>query len=179
MTFKTTKISGLFILECRRFEDARGTFVKTFHEGIFADQGISFASREEFYSSSRKGVLRGMHFQTPPAQHAKLVTCLSGAVLDVAVDLRKGSETYGQWEAVELSAANHLAFYIPEGLAHGFLSLQEESLMHYAVSSVHSPNEDSGILWNSFGFEWPSGAPLISTRDASFPALADFESPFA
>jgi len=118
-----------------------------------------------------------MHFQLPPSQHAKLVTCISGRVLDVVVDLRLDSSTYGCSASVELSSEHPSALYIPEGLAHGFLAL-EESILHYKTTSAHDPERDRGILWSSIGFPWPVSDPILSDRDALFPALAAFASPF-
>jgi dTDP-4-dehydrorhamnose 3,5-epimerase len=162
------------------FEDARGTFVKPFHEGQLAAHGIAMAVREEFFSTSRKGVLRGMHFQVPPHAHQKLVYCLTGRVLDVLLDLRKASPSFGTAAAFELSAANRHVVHIPPGIAHGFLSLEDDSCLIYKTDAVHAPDCDAGVLWNSFGFAWPldGSAPVISPRDLAHPELCDFESPF-
>ena len=119
-----------------------------------------------------------MHFQLPPHQHSKIVFCPRGAILDVIVDLRKGSNTYGHCRFAKLSAENHQAFYIPEGFAHGFKALTEDALTYYLVSSEYSPEHDTGIRYDSIGFDWEVDAPLISTRDLSFLLLKDFHSPF-
>jgi dTDP-4-dehydrorhamnose 3,5-epimerase/CDP-3, 6-dideoxy-D-glycero-D-glycero-4-hexulose-5-epimerase len=175
----TQPLPGLFLVESRVFRDHRGSFVKTFHEPLFASLGIPPVQvREQFWSSSARGVLRGMHFQMPPADHEKIVTCVAGRVLDVVVDLRRGPG-YGKVWSGELSADNGRILVIPKGFAHGFLSLEEGSVMHYQCSTVHTPASDAGIRWDSFGFDWPLyGAPVLSTRDAGFPTLADFDSPF-
>ncbi len=178
MIFNKTPLAGLYTIQLPHFEDARGTFQKCFHEGLFASAGIEFTLRESYFSRSAKGVIRGMHFQTPPAQHAKIVWCPAGKILDVALDLRKNSPTYGQAFSQELSEENHRAFYLPEGFAHGFKALTEGALTFYLVSSVHSPAHDAGIRWDSFGFDWGADVPVLSERDKGFGELADFNSPF-
>ena len=179
-TVHQTTLAGLISLEPRIFTDHRGAFVKTFHDAAFRTLGLPFEAREEFFSTSHKNVIRGMHFQAPPADHAKLVYCVAGAVLDVVLDLRRHSPTYGQVCAETLSEANRRSFYIPTGFAHGFLSLTDGALMVYKTSTVHNPACDAGIRWDSFGFDWPlaGAAPLLSKRDTEFPALADFNTPF-
>lgn len=171
-------IEGLKLLELPRFDDVRGSFVKTFHQGLFQQLGIEFTPREDFHSVSRAGVLRGLHFQAPPADHAKLVSCPHGRVLDVVLDLRKSAPSYGRFFSCELSATNHRALFMPSGFAHGFLALDDQSLVTYSVTSVHSPAHDSGIRWDSFGFRWPIATPILSTRDAAFVGFGEFSSPF-
>ncbi len=178
MKFLEQNIPGLVLVESKVAVDVRGDFVKTYHEVMWRDAGLAFELKEEFYSTSRAGVIRGMHFQVPPAEHAKVVTCLSGAVMDVVVDLRVGSPTFGQSRTFELTAVNRNVLFIPAGLAHGFIARTEGSLIHYKTSSVHSPEHDRGIRWNSFGLDWGEAAPLVSARDAAFPGLAEFRSPF-
>jgi dTDP-4-dehydrorhamnose 3,5-epimerase len=173
-----TALPGLRVLRPRLFRDARGEFVKTYHAGLFRELGIPFAPAEEFFSVSHKDVVRGMHFQNPPHAHAKLVYCAAGRVLDVVVDLRRESPAFGRHAARELSAANREMFFIPEGFAHGFLSLEDDTMMVYQTSTVHAPASDAGILWDSFGFDWPVRGPLVSDRDRGFPPLAGFDSPF-
>ena len=179
MVFESLPLAGLTLIAPTQFQDLRGVFVKTFHELLWAKAGIKFHAAEEFYSTSHRGVIRGMHFQSPPFSHEKVVTCIQGAVLDVVLDLRKGSRTYGKATGVELSAANHHVLYIPRGFAHGFLALQECSIIYYKVSSVHEPAADNGIRWDSFTFDWGISSPTISPRDSKFPRLHDFDSPFA
>jgi dTDP-4-dehydrorhamnose 3,5-epimerase len=173
-----TEIPGVMLVQPRVFTDNRGSFVKTFHTDTFRDIGLAFKPREEFFSTSAKGVLRGMHFQLPPVAHDKLVYCSAGAVLDVVVDLRTSSGTFSRFITRELSAANHDMLFIPAGCAHGFLSLQDGSVMVYQTSTVHSPAHDAGILWNSIGFDWPVAQPTLSDRDRRFPRLEQFVSPF-
>lgn len=178
MTLHPTGLEGCVELRLAPFRDARGLFLKTYHEAMFKDLGLCTEWREEFVSTSAKGVLRGMHFQVPPHDHEKLVLCLAGRVLDVALDLRADSPTYGRCAAVELSAEQANGLYLPKGFAHGFLALEEGSTLLYKVSTMHAPSHDRGLRWDSVGFEWPAASPLISPRDAAFPALVDFETPF-
>jgi dTDP-4-dehydrorhamnose 3,5-epimerase len=178
MELVPTELPGLQIIRPRIFQDARGSFVKTFHRDVFRELGLDFEPREEFFSTSAKGVLRGMHFQLPPAAHAKLVYCIVGSVLDVVLDLRKNSPAFGRSCVRELSAANREMFFIPVGFAHGFLALEDGATMVYQTSTVHSPTHDAGVRWDSLGFNWPVKAPVLSERDEKFPALRDFQSPF-
>ncbi len=173
-----TELAGVHVIRPRIFEDARGGFVKTFHAPTFQAAGLKFEPREEFYSDSRRNVIRGMHFQLPPHTQTRLVYCLRGRVLDVVVDLRRNSPTFRRVLSRELSATNHEMLFIPEGFAHGFLALDEPSLMVYLASPVHSPPHDAGIAWDSIDFQWPVKDPILSDRDRSFPALKDFQSPF-
>ena len=178
-TVHQTLFAGLVSLEPRIFTDHRGTFVKTFHDAAFHSLGLPFAAREEFFSTSQKNVVRGMHFQIPPADHAKLVYCVTGAVLDVVLDLRRNSPTYGRTHAEELTESNRRLLHIPTGFAHGFLALTEGALLVYKTSTVHDPACDRGIHWQGFGFAWPVGPEaILSQRDKEFPSLADFNSPF-
>lgn len=178
MEFIPTELPGLCLIRPRLFQDARGSFVKTYHQDAFREAGLDFAPREEFFSTSAKNVLRGMHFQLPPAAHAKLVYCLAGGVLDVVLDLRKNSPTFGCFQVRELNAANREMFFIPVGFAHGFLALTENATMVYQTDTVHSPAHDAGVRWDSFGFDWPVKNPVLSERDKNFCALAEFPSPF-
>lgn len=174
-----TEIPGVFELRGRVFTDQRGSFVKTFHEARFRELGLNTVWRELFWSSSAKGVVRGLHFQAPPSDHVKLVACVTGAIWDVVLDLRRASPTYGRHVARELSAGNGTQLYIPRGMAHGFLALSEGAVISYALETVHDPAADRGVLWDSCGIPWPlDGIPIISARDAALPGLAGFESPF-
>lgn len=175
---KPTTIAGCYEIQPRILADARGAFVKTFHAEWFAELGLATHWAEQYYSVSQKGVLRGLHFQTPPHDHAKLVYCIAGEVLDVAVDLRKGSPTYGQHVALTLSATQGNMIYLAPGLAHGFYTLSDSATLVYNVTTVYTPSHDSGIRWDSVGIAWPDGEPRISERDQAFSLLADFVSPF-
>lgn len=173
-------LPGVKILRPFVFADERGEFVKPFHEGQLEEHGVKMTLREEFFSSSGEGVLRGMHFQLPPHHHSKLVYCITGRVLDVLLDLRKESPSFGQSVSFELSACNRHSVYIPSGIAHGFYTLEPQSCLVYKTDAVHHPASDAGIAWDSFGFDWPasSAEPIVSDRDQKHPDFRDFDSPF-
>lgn len=168
-------LAGVRIVPLKRFEDLRGNFVKLGEEAFPLP---TRNARDEFCSLSRRDVLRGMHFQTPPFDHAKRVVCMTGKILDVLVDLRTDSATCGAHMVIQLSADKPEALFIPTGVAHGFLSLQDDTLMHYLTTSAHHGPADAGILWDSFGFRWPVENPILSSRDAGFVRFEDFASPF-
>jgi dTDP-4-dehydrorhamnose 3,5-epimerase len=178
MTFRETDIKGLRVIEYDIREDTRGAFQKVYNEDVQRLNELTTEWSEEYFSISHKNVLRGMHFQIPPKEHDKMVTCLLGSVLDVVLDLRLDSTTYGKVKAFELNDKSKKGLYIPKGFAHGFLSLEDNSLMHYKVSSVYSPEHDSGILWSSIPFEWGISDPILSERDKQHFKLLDFNSPF-
>ena len=171
-------LPGLKLIEPKLFADARGEFVKTYHVDLFASCGIPFVPAEEFFSTSVRGVVRGMHFQLPPHAHDKLVYCIRGRVLDVVLDLRRSSPTYGRVESCELSQYNHFQLFVPAGCAHGFLSLEDNSTLVYQTSTTHHSSQDAGVRWDSIGFSWPVTNPTVSVRDAGLPALGHFVSPF-
>lgn len=156
----------------------RGRFVKVFHKQTFAEKGLETHFAEEYYSISHKNVIRGLHFQLPPMDHVKMVYCVQGEVLDVVLDLRVGSPTYGEHVLFELSAAKANSIYIPKGMAHGFCAVSELAILVYKVGTIYSPNHDAGVLWNSAGIAWPTKQPILSARDQSFPTLDKFISPF-
>jgi dTDP-4-dehydrorhamnose 3,5-epimerase len=170
---------GLLVLQPRVFRDPRGSFIKTFHSEAFRSLGIDFTPREEFYSVSHRNVVRGMHFQVPPAAHHKLVYCLAGRVLDVVVDLRRSSVTYGKAFSRELTGAQPELLSIPIGFAHGFAALEDNSILVYQTDTAHSPVCDAGVLWSSLDFCWPVSDPILSNRDRGFPPLGEFQTPFA
>ena len=163
--------SGLHVLKPTPFFDKRGSFVKTFEENIFRQIGIKFNPVEEFYSSSSKDVIRGIHFQVPPKAHQKLVYCIKGRILDVIIDLRKSSPTFGEFFSHELTEQNREMIFIPIGFGHGFLSLEENSIMIYKTSCAYSPENDFGIHWNSIDFNWNIESPIVSERDNQFTSL--------
>ena len=158
--------------------DSRGLFQKIYRKDCFEKFGLFSEWVEQYYSTSNYGVLRGMHFQTPPYDHSKLVYCTSGEVFDIAVDLRFGSPTYGRFAKIVLSASKGNMVYIPSGFAHGFLVTSKQATLVYSVSSVYAPTHDSGIRWDSIGIEWPEEPTLISERDRKFKPLSEFQSPF-
>ena len=178
IALKTTNIAGCYELQPRVLSDQRGCFVKTFHHEWFAHHGLKTNFIEQYYSVSNQRTLRGLHFQLPPHDHAKMVYCTAGHVLDVAVDLRLQSPTYGQFVCIELSAAQGNIVYLDSGLAHGFYTRSETATLIYNVTSVYAPAYDAGIRWDSIGIPWPDSTPLLSDRDKTFPALAEFQTPF-
>ena len=177
-----TGIEGLLILEPRIFKDARGYFFESFSQREFEEKvgPVHFVQDNE--SMSTYGVMRGLHFQRPPYTQSKLVRCVKGAVLDVAVDIRQGSPTYGQHVAVELTAENHRQFFIPKGFAHGFAVLSETAVFQYKCDEFYHPEADAGIsiLDESLGIDWriPMDKAILSDKDTRHGMLADFQSPF-
>lgn len=177
-----TGIEGLLILEPRIFQDARGYFFESFSQREFEEKvgPVHFVQDNE--SMSSYGVMRGLHFQRPPYTQSKLVRCVKGAVLDVAVDIRQGSPTYGQHVAVELTAENHRQFFIPKGFAHGFAVLSETAVFQYKCDEFYHPEADAGIsiLDESLGIDWriPTDKAILSDKDTRHGMLADFQSPF-
>ena len=158
--------------------DQRGRLVKIMQQELFSKHGIPTRFAEQYYSVSKSNVLRGLHFQTPPHDHYKLVTCVEGEVFDVVVDLRKGSAQYGRHEIFELGGASGDSVFIPSGCAHGFYVRSNNATMLYNVSTVYAASHDTGIRWDSVGVLWPSTSPTVSDRDAAFIAFTDFHTPF-
>ncbi len=174
MNFIKTKLDGVFEIENSKFEDHRGSFVKTFNKEIFSENGLDYNFKESFYSVSKQNVLRGMHFQLAPHDHAKLVYVVDGDVLDVALDIRKESPTYGSYFSIRLSSKNAKSLYMEKGFAHGFLTLSKSATVVYLISTGHAPKYDAGVHWDSFGFDWNGVQnPVTSIRDSSFDALKD------
>ena len=177
-----TKIEGLYIIEPRIFKDSRGYFFESFSQREFDEKigHINFVQDNE--SKSSYGVMRGLHFQCPPYAQSKLVRCVKGAVLDVAVDIRKGSPTYGQHVAVELTEDNHRQFFISKGFAHGFAVLSETAVFQYKCDEFYHPEADGGIsiLDDSLCIDWriPTDKVILSDKDTKHCLLKDFDSPF-
>lgn len=173
------------LIEPKRHADARGWFVETYNAANFANIGIRDVFVQDNHSLSRPPfTLRGLHFQSPPHAQAKLVRCLRGRIFDVAVDLRRGSPTFGQWVGAELSGENGHQLFVPVGFAHGFLTLEADCEVAYKCSDLYAPAQDGGLAWDdpAIGISWPlppGTAPELSAKDAAQPALADFDSPFA
>ncbi|MFH1320709.1 MAG: dTDP-4-dehydrorhamnose 3,5-epimerase [Bacteroidota bacterium] len=178
MNITPTKLNGAYILNLVHFEDERGSFIKTFHTEIFKENKLDIDFKESYFSTSIKNVIRGMHFQLPPHDHSKLVYPVEGRVLDVLLDLRMASPTYGQYCTVELSCENKNGIYIPKGLAHGFRVLSDSATLVYMTTTVYNKGSDTGIRWDSFGFDWQVDNPLVSERDKGFVEFKDFKSPF-
>lgn len=177
-----TNIKGVVIIEPRLFKDDRGYFFESYSERDFNKQVSEVHFVQDNESKSSYGVMRGLHFQRPPFTQSKLVRCVKGAVLDVAVDIRKGSPTYGQHVAVELTEDNHRQFFIPHGFAHGFAVLSPEAIFQYKCDNFYHPEADGGIsiLDTSLGIDWriPTEHAILSEKDTKHPLLKDFDSPF-
>ena len=174
-TFIETKIKDVYIIDVKTYGDHRGYFMETYKEEDFVTAGLNYNFVQDNQSSSRKGVLRGLHFQKTFPQ-AKLVRVLKGEVFDVAVDLRKGSETYGQWVGVLLSEENHRQFMIPRGFAHGFVVVSDHAEFAYKCDEKYHPEDEGGIMWNDpgVGIEWPDvGEVILSDKDKMNPTLAE------
>lgn len=170
--FIQTRIKGLYVIEPTVFGDYRGYFMETYNYNDFKEAGLDMVFVQDNQSKSRKGVLRGLHFQKKHPQ-GKLVRVISGEVFDVAVDMRKDSPTYKQWHGIILSSDNKKQFYVPEGLAHGFLVLSKEAEFEYKCTDYYHPEDEGGILWNhpEIGIEWPLsdiGIPMLSEKDSNF-----------
>jgi dTDP-4-dehydrorhamnose 3,5-epimerase len=182
MKFTKTNIEGLVIIEPIVFGDERGYFLETYNEKQFEEfiGKISFVQDNE--SKSAKGVLRGLHFQKPPFDQAKLVRCIEGEVLDIAVDVRKNSKTYGKHVAVLLSGVNKRQLFVPRGFAHGFLVLSDTATFAYKVDNTYAPKFDAGIRWNDkeLNIKWgmEDSEVIISAKDAELPFFLEFKSPF-
>lgn len=178
-----TNIEGVLIIEPKVFGDKRGYFFESYSAREFKEKtGLDITFVQDNESKSRYGVLRGLHFQLPPYTQSKLVRCVKGKVLDVAVDIRKGSPTYGKYAMCELTEENHRQFFVPKGMAHGFCVLSEEAVFQYKCDDFYHPEAEGGIMWNDpeIAINWPVPAEAISLseRDKHHPQLKDFESPF-
>lgn len=178
MNFNELDLKGSYELKLNNFKDLRGSFVKYFHNDIFNNKNINLNIKECYYSISYKDVFRGMHFQLPPHDHEKYVFCTDGEILDIILDLRKNSHSYGKYTTLKLSMIESNAVYIPKGFAHGFLTLSTQATVVYNVSSVYEPKSDTGIRYDSFGFKMPISKPIVSDRDNSFESFKNFNSPF-
>jgi len=176
-----TKIQDLLIVKPDVFEDERGYFFESFSKEKFKNMGLDLDFVQDNESKSQKNVLRGLHFQKPPFAQGKLVRVVKGAVLDVAVDLRKDSPTYGQWEAVELSEENKLMYWVPPGFAHGFLTLRDETVFTYKCTNVYNKESEGSLLWNdpTLNIDWGLVKDLIlSEKDLQSPLFEHFNTPF-
>ena len=179
--FQRLDVPDLILIEPTVFADQRGFFMETYKSSEFAAYGIDGEFVQDNFSRSARGVLRGLHYQRPPAAQAKLVTVLRGEVFDVAVDIRRDSPYYRQWAGVMLSDQNHRLLYIPPGFAHGFCVLSEEASFAYKVTAEYAPQFDTGIRWNDpeIGVQWPISAPELSPKDAQLPLLRDAGADFS
>lgn len=178
MQFLPTDINDVKLIQHDVFEDYRGSFVKIYQRSKFIEQNFQSDFSECYYTDSKKGVIRGMHFQLPPHNHAKLVTIIHGTVVDVILDLRKNSNTFLRYYSVELSRENRKSIYIPSGCAHGFGVLSNSAIVCYMTSTEHMPSHDVGIRYDSIGYKWEISNPVLSVRDTTFPTLSEFMSFF-
>lgn len=179
MQIQETIIEGAYKIFNKSFSDQRGFFSKTFNFKIFEENSLNTNFKESFYSKSNKDVIRGMHIQITPRECSKLIYVSNGIILDVLIDLRKKSKTYKQFLVQELSDKNNISLYVPIGVAHGFLALEDNSIVNYLQSEVYVSECDAGIKWNSFGYDWnQTYSPIISDRDLNFPDLVKFKTPF-
>lgn len=173
-----TGFDGLYILETNNFTDTRGSFQKLFNSKWFFENGLSTEFKEFYYSVSHKNVIRGMHFQLPPHEHSKLVYVSQGGIIDVVVDLRRNSQTFGKYFSIVLSSTDVRYLYIPVGFAHGFQALEDNTIVNYAQTSCYNKEADVGIHYKSFGFDWKYENTIVSERDCGFVAFEDFKTIF-
>jgi len=173
-----TLLPGCHILELPGSHDARGSFVKTFNAAAFTTLGLEAVVAECFYSVSDRDVVRGLHFQLPPSDQAKVVCCIAGSALDAVVDLRVGSPAFRAHATVRLAGGAAHAVYVPRGVAHGFRALEPGTIVAYHTSTAYDPLRDSGVRWDSAGIDWGLTSPVVSERDATFVPIAEFASPF-
>ncbi len=175
-----TKIEGLLIINPRVFGDVRGYFFESYNDSVFKGHGIEVEFIQDNQSLSNSGVLRGLHFQAPPYDQGKLVRVITGAVLDVAVDIRKNSATYGEHIAIELSEDNKTMFYIPPGFAHGFLTLKDSTIFSYKCTNLYNKSSEGTVLWNDsdLNINWNISNPVLSEKDLVGTKFKDFSSPF-
>ena len=180
MELVKTSIDGLLIIRPDVFKDERGYFFESYNKERFAKAGLNMDFVQDNESKSDKGVLRGLHFQKPPYAQGKLVRVIKGSVMDVAVDLRKDSPTYGKWESVVLTEENKLQLWIPEGFAHGFVALEDNTIFNYKCTNVYNKESEGSILWNDpdININWNIDNPILSEKDKISPLFKNFESPF-
>ena len=172
-TFKNLQIPGLVLIEPHAFEDERGFFMETYHRKDFEKAGIPQVFVQDNHSRSKKNVLRGLHYQIEPMAQGKLVRCVRGTILDIAVDIRKQSPTFGKWVGTNLSGENKLVLWVPRGFAHGYLALEGNTEVLYKTDEFYSPEHERGIIWSDpdIAIKWPVETPIVSKKDAKFPTL--------
>ena len=179
--FKKLSIPEIILIEPKVFDDPRGFFLETYKHSDFQQIGISEHFVQDNYSRSQKHVLRGLHYQKNPRAQGKLVQCFQGKVFDVAVDIRRGSDTFGQWVACELSDVNCSVLYVPRGFAHGFVVMSEYADVVYKCTAEYAPETDRGIIWNDpdINIHWPVAEPILSEKDSKHPQLKDADNNFS
>lgn len=173
-----TTITGVFLIDPFTHIDNRGKFIKVYNENDFKNNSLEFDFKESYFSINEENVIRGMHFQLPPCDHEKVIYVSKGKITDVVLDIRKGSPNYGKYYSVELSDENKSQIYIPKGCAHGFKSHVKDTCVVYLQTTVHCPDCDIGIKYDSFGMNWGIDNPIISERDKNFKSFKDFDSSF-
>lgn len=180
MEIITTPLKGLLIIKPDVFEDERGYFFESFNHEKFLKLGLDLHFVQDNESKSKKGVLRGLHFQAPPFEQGKLVRVMRGSVLDVAVDIRRDSPTYGRWESIILSGQNKWMYWIPAGFAHGFVTLEDDTIFFYKCTNVYNKASEGSILWHDadLNINWGIENPVISEKDKAAPLFRQFNSPF-
>ncbi|MEM0134160.1 MAG: dTDP-4-dehydrorhamnose 3,5-epimerase family protein [Thermoplasmatales archaeon] len=178
MEIDPLKLQGILLIENLVNSDIRGRFFKSYAREELLAKNIDFNIEEVFYSTSKKNVIRGMHFQLPPFEQGKIVNVINGKVVDVVLDIRKGSPSYGKSISLTLEENDGKALYIPSGFAHGFISTDAESTVLYLANCKYSPESETGIRYDSFGFDWKTERPILSNRDLGFKPMDSFHSPF-
>jgi dTDP-4-dehydrorhamnose 3,5-epimerase len=174
MVFTETKLKGAFIINLTRLEDERGFFARTFCQNEFKEHGLNIQIAQANISyNKRRGTFRGMHMQLPPYEESKLIKCARGTIYDVIVDMRVSSDTYKQWIGVELTAENHQMLYVPEGFAHGFMTLKNDTEVTYQMNQFYAPASEKGFRWNdpAFGIVWPIQPIIMAEKDKNFPLI--------
>lgn len=180
MQFEKNDFEGVFIIQPRVFEDDRGHFFESFNKEVFHKNGLTYDFVQDNQSQSQKNVLRGLHFQCPPYAQGKLIRVIQGSVLDVAVDIRNTSKTYGQYFKIMLSAKNKTMIYIPEGFAHGFLTLEDNTIFSYKCTNFFNKESEDALFWNDseLGIDWGIKTPILSDKDKAAQSFISFKSPF-
>lgn len=180
MIFETQNIEGLILIKPKVFEDERGHFFESYNKQVFEENGLNLGFVQDNQSLSQKGVLRGLHFQEPPFSQGKLIRVIKGSVLDVAVDIRRDSKTYGKHYSIVLSEQNKTMFYIPKGFAHGFLTLQDNTIFTYKCTNFYSHEHERSLIWNdsTLNIDWGVTDPILSDKDKEAQQLSTFVSPF-
>ncbi len=180
MKLTETRLKGLYILEARAFHDPRGYFFEGYNRNLLKENGLDIEIAQTNISKSQANVVRGLHFQNPPFEQGKLIRVLSGAVLDVVVDIRKDSPTYGEHLAIELSEENFKALWVPPGFAHGFKTLKNNTLFYYDCTQVYNKESEGSVLWNDadLNIDWDIANPILSEKDENAPKFKNFQSKF-
>jgi dTDP-4-dehydrorhamnose 3,5-epimerase len=174
----STSIVDCYVIVTEDFSDMRGSFKKLYSRTFFNKIIQGFSVKESYVNRSKKDTIRGMHFQKPPSEHEKIVTCVKGKISDVFLDIRLQSSTYGKYESIELDSEDNKLLFLPKGIAHGFKSLEDHTEVLYMVGSEYNPEDDTGIRYDTFGFDWDCPTPIVSERDLNFKSFYEYNSPF-